>query len=218
MWNNTIDHWNAGAFFLQSPALAAIDALTQDDLLGRCLPERSAIFKAFEIHPASVRVVLLGQDPYPNAADAMGLAFSSPAPRLPASLRNIFKELAADLGTLRTAGNLSPWVAQGVLLANTALTVGLDGKSHFPYWTQFTRAWIAALAASHPVVWILWGKHAQSWKAAILDAGNARGIAHAIIESAHPSPLSAYRGFFGSRPFSQANAALQKMGYAEIVW
>lgn len=218
MWDNTINHWNAGVFALRSPALEAINALAANDLLERCLPEQPAIFKAFEIPPASVRVVLLGQDPYPNAADAMGLAFSSPAPKLPASLRNIFKELAADLGTLRTSGSLSHWATQGVLLANTALTVGQDGQSHFPYWVKFTQAWIASLAAHHAVVWLLWGKHAQSWKPAILDAGNAHGIAHVIIESVHPSPLSAYRGFFGSRPFSQANAALQAMGYAEIIW
>lgn len=218
MWKDEISYWNEGSFFLRSPALDAIDALAENDLLENCLPTKSAIFRAFETRPADVRVVVLGQDPYPNAADAMGLAFSSPASKLPASLRNIFKELESDLGVVRTAGDLSPWAAQGVLLANTALTVGMDGKSHFPYWMNFTRSWIESLAGDHPVVWILWGKHAQSWQIKILEAGHERGIEHTLIASAHPSPLSAHRGFFGSKPFSKANAALKASGQKEIAW
>jgi uracil-DNA glycosylase len=220
MPHEPIKHWNEGRFFLQSRALDALGALAQNDLLNRCLPTRPDIFKAFELlHPQQVRVVLLGQDPYPNAADAMGLAFSSPAPRLPASLRNIFKELATDLKQPPPAtGDLSHWVAQGVLLANTALTVDQEGRSHFSYWAEFTRSWIQTLAGSHSIVWILWGKHAQSWKVTILESGKAGRLEHAILESSHPNPLSAHRGFFGSKPFSRTNAELRRFGYAEIQW
>lgn len=220
MWNAGFDYWNSDSFFLHARAHRALNALMEDDLLERSLPPSSVIFRAFEmLPPATVRVVILGQDPYPNAADAMGLAFASPAPKLPASLRNIFKELAADLNLpLRQSGNLADWVNQGVLLANTSLTVLPDGKSHFSYWAEFTRSWIAALAGHHPIVWILWGKHAQSWRSTITDAGHSHGIGHALIESPHPSPLSAHRGFFGSRPFSRANQALHDLGEEGIRW
>lgn len=212
--------WNEGHFFLKPHALAALDKLAEDDRLDTCLPDAAAIFRAFTmLPPGKVRVVILGQDPYPNAEDAMGLAFSSPAARLPASLRNILRERADDLGKpVPTTGDLSHWITQGVLLANTALTIGPNGGSHFSYWLPFTRAWITSLAASHPLVWILWGKHAQSWTDAIHKSGEARSITHTIIDSAHPSPLSAYRGFFGSRPFSRTNQALQALGHPPIEW
>lgn len=215
-----IPNWNTGRFFLQGRALDALGALAENSLLTRCLPARPDIFKAFELlPPTQVRVVVLGQDPYPNVADAMGLAFSSPAPKLPASLRNIFKEFATDLNrSAPVTGDLSHWVTQGVLLANTALTVDQEGRSHFTYWAEFTRSWIQTLAGSHAIVWILWGKHAQSWKATILESGKSCGLEHAIIESAHPSPLSAHRGFFGSKPFSRTNAELRGFGYPEIKW
>jgi uracil-DNA glycosylase len=215
-----IPHWHAANNALESHARSTLDQLAANNQLQRCLPAPAAIFKAFDLlPPQAVRVVVLGQDPYPNAADAMGLAFASPAPRLPASLRNIFKELASDLNRpLATDGDLSRWVAQGVLLANTALTVGAAGDSHFPHWAAFTRSWIETLARSHAIVWLLWGKHAQSWKATIHASAAAPGIDHAILESPHPSPLSAHRGFFGSKPFSQANQQLRHFGYPEIDW
>lgn len=206
--------------FLHLRAQESLSSLAEDGKLDACLPDVDAIFRAFDLlAPEDCRVVLLGQDPYPSPEDAMGLAFSSPAPKLPASLRNIFKELEADLGiSSPQTGDLTHWTRQGVLLANAALTIGADGKSHGPYWLRFTRQWVTALAARHPVVWILWGNQAQNWKPHILVESNEAGIKHAIIESAHPSPLSAYRGFFGSRPFSRANAALREMGRSEICW
>lgn len=220
MWQDAFKHWNVESFFLHPKAHRAVDALAQNDLLDLSLPLSSLIFRAFEmVSPADVRVVILGQDPYPNKVDAMGLAFSSLAPKPPASLRNIYKELASDLGVPPPcSGDLSHWATQGVLLANTALTVGLDGKSHFAYWSEFTRAWIESLAAHHPLIWILWGKHAQSWKPSIIDNSATKNIAHVIIESPHPSPLSAHRGFFGSRPFSKANYALVNLGLGEVDW
>ena len=90
--------------------------------------------------------------------------------------------------------------------------VDQEGCSHLAYWAEFTRAWIQTLAGSHAIVWILWGKHAQSWKATIFDSGKSRNLEHAILESAHPSPLSAHRGFFGSKPFSRTNAELRGFG------
>lgn len=220
MWQEAFNHWNTGNFFLHPKAHRALDNLAQNDLIDSSLPVASAIFKAFElVHPASVRVVILGQDPYPKPQDAMGLAFSSRAATLPASLRNIYKELASDLGVPAPgSGDLSHWARQGVLLANTALTVGSDGKSHFAYWSEFTQNWITSLAADHPMVWVLWGKHAQSWKTSIIESGAQSGHEHTIIESAHPSPLSARRGFFGSKPFSRTNQALSGLQVAGIDW
>lgn len=193
-----------------------LQTLAAQGLLDNCLPEQSRIFHAFDLTPiVSARVVILGQDPYPNASDAMGLAFSSPAERHPASLRNIFTELESDIGCARPiSGDLSAWARQGVLLANTALTLSADGSSHFSHWRSFTQAWIKKLCASRTAVWLLWGRHAQQWKPVIERSAREQ----VVIESAHPSPLSAYRGFFGSRPFSRTNAALCARGERSIDW
>ena len=167
---------------------------------------------------ASVKVFILGQDPYPTRGHAHGLAFSvQPTVKpLPASLRNIVKELESDLGQGKPAnGSLIPWAKQGVLLLNTVLTVREgEANSHQKRgWEKFTDAVIRAVSAKdEPVIFILWGKPAQK-KEELIDATK-----HTILKSAHPSPLSASTGFFGSKPFSQANAILKAAGRAEIDW
>jgi len=193
--------------------------LDEDGLLENCLPEKTAIFRAFDlVRFEDVRVVVLGQDPYPDPKDAMGLAFSSRAAKLPASLRNIYKEMQDDIGGCPPNGDLTKLAYQGVLLANTSLTLGKGGESHAVYWHNFTKTWITALALRKPVVWILWGKHAQAWRGIIQEKGRYSGQKQVVIESAHPSPLSARHGFFGSRPFSKANEALVEMGAVPIDW
>jgi len=183
----------------------------------RVLPPPSEVFNAFQLTPpTSVRVVILGQDPYPTPGDAHGLAFSvargSPLPR---SLANVFREMREDLGIARLDGNLSDWAAQGVLLLNAVLTVeaGQAGSHRRLGWQALTDEAIASASdRAEPSVFMLWGADAQA-KRGLIDA-----FRHRIIESAHPSPLSARRGFFGSRPFSRANAFLAEHGRGEIDW
>ena len=164
-----------------------------------------------------VKVVLLGQDPYHEPGQAMGLAFSVPRGiKLPPSLNNIYKELESDLAIKQsTSGDLRPWAKQGVLLLNTVMTV----RAHKAFshagkgWENLTDAIIKALdKRERPLVFILWGKAAQKKMELIQNKK------HLIIKSAHPSPLSAYQGFFGSRPFSKANAFLKEKGQTEIDW
>lgn len=176
-------------------------------------------YRALElVNPDEVNVVILGQDPYHGMGEAHGLAFSVPQGiKTPPSLRNIFRELAEDTHVPPpTATDLTRWAKQGVLLLNTALTVAPDSPgSHANIgWKRVTDAIISALAHSaKPRVFVLWGKHAQSRRALI-----PKNSSHLIIESAHPSPLSAYRGFIGSRPFSQVNHWLSKQRRPEIDW
>ena len=183
-------------------------------------PTREAIFSAFELTPPErVRVVILGQDPYHEPGQANGLAFSvNPGIKLPPSLQNIYKELESDLGipAVKT-GDLTPWARQGVFLLNTVLSVQAHkANSHKDFgWQAFTDAVIAALGSlPQPVACILWGAQAQK-KAAIIRQG---AYPRLILESPHPSPLSAYRGFFGSRPFSKVNAFLLSCGFPAIDW
>jgi len=181
-------------------------------------PPNEQVFTAFELTPFDeVRVVILGQDPYHDVGQAHGLAFSVlPGVKLPASLRNIFKELQEDLGVPQPAnGCLTPWAKQGVLLLNTVLTVRAhQANSHRGQgWEAFTDAVIERLGnRTDPIVFVLWGKPAQAKKKWI------DGTRHVVIESAHPSPLSAYNGFFGSKPFSRINQALRESGTSEIDW
>lgn len=181
-------------------------------------PDMYHIFSALSVTScAATRVVILGQDPYHGEGQAHGLCFSvMPGVPQPPSLVNIFKELKDDLGLCPPShGCLIEWAAQGVLLLNTTLTVraGVAGSHRGQGWETFTDEVIRLLdAADHPIVFILWGANARSKKALI------RNPRHHIIESAHPSPLSAYNGFFGSRPFSRANDYLQKDGLAPIDW
>ena len=164
--------------------------------------------------PESTCVLILGQDPYPTPGHANGLAFSvEPDIALPRSLRNIYKELKEDLGVTRPNGDLSDWADQGVLLLNTALTVPageVNGHAKLG-WHHLTRDVMARLS-DRPRAFILWGAKAQGFKQFVV------GDDHLFIETAHPSPLSARRGFFGSRPFSRVNQWLSQKGNETIVW
>lgn len=181
-------------------------------------PPAGKIFAAFDACPfEDVRVVILGQDPYPGFGQANGLCFSvNPDVELPRSLRNIYKELSDDLGCPPPpTGDLSAWARQGVLLLNSTLTVdaGAPASHQGQGWETFTDAAIRKLAEEREnLVFILWGSYAQR-KGEFIDRSR-----HCVITSAHPSPLSASRGFFGSRPFSRANAYLQSKGIAPVDW
>ena len=182
-------------------------------------PAEGETFQALELTPfRKVSVVLLGQDPYPGPNQAHGLCFSvKPGVRVPASLRNIYKELADDINGFRVPNNgyLAGWARQGVLMLNTVLTVraGAIGSHRGKGWETFTDAVIERVnAKKDSVVFVLWGRDAQS-KAGMIDAGR-----HAVIRGAHPSPLSARHGFFGTRPFSAVNRALRAAGRPEIDW
>lgn len=181
-------------------------------------PAKQFVFSAFEFTPYSeVKVVILGQDPYHGPHQANGLSFSVEAgTAFPPSLRNIFTELVEDIHCpYPQSGDLSSWAKQGVLLLNTTLTVREGSPmSHVGMgWEQFTDHVLQVLnQKATPIVFILWGKHARN-KAKLIDKSR-----HFIIESAHPSPLSAYRGFFGSKPFSKANEFLISQGLSAIDW
>ncbi|WP_052254891.1 uracil-DNA glycosylase [Salinicoccus sp. YB14-2] len=184
---------------------------------GSVFPPREEIYTAFELTSfENVRVVILGQDPYHGEGQSHGLAFSvNEGIKIPPSLRNMYKELEDDLNIVRTSGSLKDWASQGVLLLNTVLTVDAhEANSHRGLgWEQFTDSVIEIVSEElDNVVFILWGKPAQK-KAALIDASK-----HLIIKSVHPSPLSAYRGFFGSRPFSRTNEYLRENGRAMVDW
>ena len=182
-------------------------------------PPAEDIFNAFHFTPLSeVKVLLLGQDPYHNVNQAHGLSFSvlPEQKEIPPSLQNIYKELHDDLGCyIPNNGYLKKWADQGVLLLNTVLTVRAhQANSHQGRgWEQFTDAVVRAIAAHRDrVVYMLWGSYAQR-KGAIVDPAR-----NCILKAVHPSPLSAYRGFFGCRHFSQANAYLEANGRTPVVW
>lgn len=193
--------------------------LLEEKRQGRTVyPTGSRIFAAFDFTPWSeVRVVILGQDPYHGPGQANGLCFSvGEGVTLPPSLRNIYQELASDLGTaVPQNGDLRPWATQGVLLLNATLTVRAHeaGSHQNQGWEGFTDVVVERLNV-HPrrLVFILWGNTARK-KAAVIDRNR-----HFVLESPHPSPLSAHRGFFGSRPFSKTNAKLKEWGEPEIHW
>lgn len=200
------------------PNLAEIQAQLNQATQGcNIYPPQEQIFSAFDKTPLDqVRVVILGQDPYHEANQANGLAFSvNSGTKIPPSLRNIFKELKDDFGRdLRTNTDLSDWAEQGVLLLNTSLTV-IEGQANSMarLWEPFTDAIIQLLnKQEHPIVFVLWGNNARK-KKSIIDVSR-----HYVIESAHPSPLSANRGFFGSKPFSKTNQILKQLGEDEIRW
>ncbi|AKK08620.1 uracil-DNA glycosylase [Corynebacterium testudinoris] len=180
------------------------------------LPAGDDILRAFQNPFDEVKVLIVGQDPYPTPGHPMGLSFSTrPGVRpLPRSLQNIFRELGTDLGLpVAEDGDLSPWTRQGVLLLNRVLTVrpGAPASHRKKGWEEVTEAAIRALAArDQPLVSLLWGRDAQSAARFLGD--------HPRIESAHPSPLSASRGFFGSRPFSRANDLLVAAGAEPVNW
>ncbi|WP_157176520.1 uracil-DNA glycosylase [Sphingomonas prati] len=212
--------WRSALGAVAEPAaMADLRAFLSDEVAAglTVFPAAPDLFRALDLTPPSaVRVVILGQDPYHGAGQAHGLSFSvRPGVRLPPSLRNVYTELRDDLGVVpATHGYLEAWARQGVLLLNTVLTVveGQAGAHRRRGWEAFTDAVIAAVDRGPPAVFMLWGKPAQA-KAALVDEER-----HLVIRSAHPSGLSAYRGFFGSRPFSQANAFLTARGRGEIDW
>ncbi len=210
------------------PVLAAPEArqlggwLRAEEEAGKVIyPPRGQRLKALELTPLeAVKVVILGQDPYHGPGQAHGLSFSVPqGVKQPPSLVNILKELEADLGIARPEhGNLENWARQGVLLLNNALTVeaAQAGSHQMRGWEAITDAAVAAVAEGpNPCVFILWGSHAQkkAQRIAALQSGR-----HLVIQSPHPSPLSAHRGFFGSRPFSKANDFLEQSGRGAVDW
>lgn len=187
--------------------------------MGPCFPPSRLVFNAFNLCPFNeVKVVIMGQDPYHEPGQAMGLSFSVPeGVAIPPSLQNIFKEIQADLGKpLPTSGDLTRWASQGVLLLNATLTVRAHvANSHQGLgWSVFTDAAIRALSAHREhLVFMLWGGYARS-KRSLID-----GQRHLILESVHPSPLSANRGgWFGNHHFSRCNAYLRSHGLTEIDW
>ena len=185
-------------------------------------PPREDIFRALRLtQPQDVKCVILGQDPYHGPGQANGLSFSvSEGCKFPPSLRNIFKELASDMECeVPVSGDLTPWAQQGVLMLNSILTVEeAQPASHANLgWNVLTEAVLhALLTLEQPIVFLLWGKYAQQ---AVTAASQGLDLAHKkLLTSVHPSPLSARRGFFGSRPFSQANAYLVSEGAEPIRW
>lgn len=215
---DTIDPGWAQALAPVEPQIAAMgDFLRAEQRAGRSfLPSGDRVLRAFALPLTDVRVLIVGQDPYPTPGHAVGLSFSVAADvrPLPPSLVNIFREYSDDLGLpTPSSGDLSPWADRGVLLLNRALTVapGQPNSHQGRGWEAVTEQAIVALAArGGPLVAILWGRNARNLRPLLGDV--------ACIESPHPSPLSARHGFFGSRPFSRANALLEQQGAAPVDW
>jgi uracil-DNA glycosylase len=180
----------------------------------RILPDKKHLFRALELKPEQVKVIIVGQDPYPNISDAIGLSFAVPARKtgLPGSLLNIQKEIMTDIGSTTTAdGDLTKWASQGVMLLNRVLTVtaGESGSHSKLGWQEITEK-IVAHCANLGAVGLLWGS-------------SARELAHlfnedCLVQGVHPSPLSAHRGFLGSKPFSRVNQLLENKGKTAIIW
>lgn len=195
-------------------SLDLLDLIENELKADTFLPAREDVMKSLSFDPAQAKVLILGQDPYPSELDAMGLAFSTARSdgRLPASLKNIYRELVDDLGISHPiSGDLSPWCKQGVILLNRTLTCAKgESNSHKDIgWREFTGQVVAVLA-QQGLVAILWGANAQEVEHHFPKSD--------CISSVHPSPLSAYRGFFGSKPFSRANQILMAKGRDPIDW
>jgi uracil-DNA glycosylase len=213
-----VDPGWAAALAPVEPVIAAMgDFLRAEVAAGRSyLPAGENILRAFKQPLDAVRVLVVGQDPYPTPGHPVGLSFSvAPAVRpLPRSLQNIFRELVNDLGVAPpTSGDLSPWAERGVLMLNRCLTVepGKPGSHRGKGWEDVTTQAIHALVArDEPMVAILWGRDAQTLEPMLADVP--------LVKSAHPSPMSADRGFFGSRPFSRVNALLEDLGGEPVDW
>ena len=214
--------WNALlAQELEKPYFAALmEKVDAAYARGAVFPPRGELFAAFRLTPPErVRAVILGQDPYHEPGQAHGLAFSvRPGVKLPPSLRNIFRELENDCGVPpRSSGDLTGWAEQGVFLLNTVLSVESGrANSHAGFgWQTFTDAVTACLRSlPQPIAFVLWGAQAQKKAAVAADSPYPR----LVLQSPHPSPLSSYRGFFGSGPFSQINAFLEGHGEQGIDW
>ncbi len=183
-----------------------------------CFPEFTNIFKALELTtPDNLKVIIIGQDPYHKAGQAMGLSFSIPnGNKMQPSLRNIFKELKDDIDIVRHQTDLSDWAKQGVLLLNTSLTVREnEPNTHKDIgWEIYTSEVIKRISSyKRNIVFILWGNHAQEYEKYIQDANN-----HFVIKSSHPSPFSAHKSFLGSKPFSKTNSFLISKNIKTINW
>jgi uracil-DNA glycosylase len=211
------DDW-AEALAGEEETIASLGRFLRSEIAAgrRYLPAGDNVLRAFRRPLADVRVLIVGQDPYPTPGHAVGLSFSV-APNvspIPASLRNIFAELVDDLGVAQPAnGDLSPWADQGVLLLNRVLTVrpGSPGSHRGKGWERVTEAAIRALVArGGALIAVLWGRDAQNLQPQLGSTP--------VIASAHPSPMSARNGFLGSRPFSRVNAELQRLGSTPIDW
>ncbi|HEX5724157.1 MAG TPA: uracil-DNA glycosylase [Longimicrobiaceae bacterium] len=204
---------------LEKPYFAALRSfVARERKAGPVYPPDAEVFSALELTPyEQVRVLVLGQDPYHGPGQAHGLAFSvRPGVRPPPSLKNVFKELKADQGCpVPHHGYLAAWARQGVLLLNAVLTVrgGQPNSHRGKGWETFTDAAIRAVGLrEEPVVFVLWGGYAAK-KVPLVDAAR-----HTVLQAPHPSPLSAKRGFFGSRPFGAAHAALEQAGLPAVDW
>jgi uracil-DNA glycosylase len=209
--------WAAALADVEPQIHAMGDWLRSELAAGRpYLPSGQNVLRAFTLPLAQVRVLVVGQDPYPTPGHPVGLSFSvgPDVTPLPASLRNMYKELSDDLGIAPPPnGDLSPWFTQGVLLLNRVLTVqpGSPGSHRGKGWEAITQGAIEVLAArGGPLVAVLWGRDARNLKPLLGEIP--------VVESAHPSPLSASAGFFGSRPYSRVNALLTEQGAAPIRW
>jgi len=190
--------------------IESIDRFIQDREIA---PSYDRVFRALSDSIASTKVVIFGQDPYPTKGHAHGLAFSvdSSVSPLPASLRNIYKELNEDLGITRSDGDLSNWVNQGVMLINRVLTTEVgQSMAHDSLGWQAVTETVAQILGERDVIAVLWGNSALQLKKYFLE--------ESVVASVHPSPLSAYRGFFGSQPFSQVNTKLALKGLPAVVW
>ena len=217
LWDDVPATWREELAHVRSH-IDNIDTLLREDQSRglRFNPRPDRIFRCLELKPVDVQVIIVGQDPYPRSEHATGLAFSVPSATspLPPTLKNILKELAGDSGqSSALTGDLTKWHQQGVLLLNRILTTTAGSSlAHATYgWQAVTEAIIEAVVARHPeVVAVLWGAAAQE----IQHIFNPQSV----IATPHPSPLSAYRGFFGSRPFSQVNNILERQGRQAISW
>lgn len=203
----------------QAPYFKELQLFLQEEYVQHAIyPPEDEVFSALALTSfADTKVVILGQDPYHGSGQAHGLSFSvKPGTAIPPSLRNMYKELASDIGcAVPDHGYLTSWAEQGVLLLNTVMTVreAMPNSHKGKGWERFTDRVIQALSErKEPVIFLLWGSHAQS-KATLINTSR-----HVILSSAHPSPLSAYRGFFGSKPYSQVNEVLQRLGKRSIKW
>nr|MDO8119601.1 uracil-DNA glycosylase [Candidatus Sigynarchaeota archaeon] len=213
LWDEVLD-------FFSSRRYSKIEAFIrkETDAGKSILPGEANVFNALRLTPPdAVKVVILGQDPYPNKHHAHGLAFSIPRGEtdVPKSLKNILMELESDIGIIASSGNLEPWARQGVLLLNRILTVeeGIPNSHRKIGWQDLTAEIIQHVNKNREnVVFMLWGNPAQECKKFISEGK------HHVIESPHPSPLAAYRGFFGSKPFSKTNKFLECKGLTGIDW
>lgn len=197
--------------FLLDSSSGVLDKLDQEIDFKNNVPSKEFIFKAFNCDPNDVSVVVFGQDPYPDANHATGLAFSvDPSINiLPASLKNIFREIESDIGVAPKNGDLTFLSEQGVMLLNRGLSLDVKTKKVHPLWYEFTNS-VAKVLAEMGTIGVFWGNKAQELSHYFPDEKRVLGV--------HPSPLSAYRGFFGSRPFSKVNKLLQAEGKSQINW